>query len=124
MIKKVLSNKQIIFGIVLFGIIVLLGIFSNQLRTYDPLKQNLIENPLSPSKSHILGTDNLGRDIYSRILEGIKLTLSLALVASLVTVIIGVCFGLVIAYSGGIIDIIGVGIMDIFLAFPYLLLAI
>lgn len=124
MIKKILRNKQIIFGIILFGIIVFLGIFSYQLRTYDPLKQALIENPLSPSKKHILGTDNLGRDIYSRILDGIKLTLSIALIASLVTVIVGVCFGLIIAYTGGIVDIIGVGIMDIFLAFPYLLLAI
>ena len=117
-------NKQMIIGLILLSIVIVLGICSDWLRPYDSLKQFLVEEPLSPSKNHILGTDNLGRDILSRILDGIQLTLSLALVISLTTVILGVSLGVIFAYSGGVVDIIGVGVMDIFLAFPYLLLAI
>jgi ABC-type dipeptide/oligopeptide/nickel transport system permease subunit len=83
----------------------------------DSLKQ-------PPSKAHLLGTDSKGRDIFSRIVYGTRISLAVAIIASALSLCIGVFFGLIAGYFGGRTDIILSQIFDIFLAFPSLLLAI
>lgn len=91
---------------------------------YDPLYINLDHINLKPSLNHLLGTDNQGRDILSRIIYGTRYSLSIGLLATFISLLFGTFLGLVSGYLGGIIDKILVVIVDITMAFPSLLLAI
>ena len=90
----------------------------------DPLKQNLSDKRIPPNKTHLLGTDQFGRDILSRILYGTQYALLVSSMSILLSLVFGTLFGLIAGYFGGAIDEVIMRIMDIFLAFPYLLLAI
>jgi len=91
---------------------------------HDPLKQQLDGALAGPSWSHGLGRDELGRDILSRILHGARISLGMALGASLIAAGVGVTVGLVAAYRGGALEEILMRLVDVVLAFPGFLLAI
>lgn len=91
---------------------------------HDPLLVNLAERLLPASLEHPLGTDHLGRDVLTRLLLGTKLTVGYGLLALLVAVIIGVPFGVISGYKGGLIDRIFMRIADAFLSFPDTIVAI
>jgi peptide/nickel transport system permease protein len=90
--------------------------------TYDPIKQNYRERLQPPSARHLLGTDRLGRDIYSRLLYGGRRLVTIAVVAVALSLLVGVPFGVLTGYFGGLADTIGMRIVDGLLAFPGLLL--
>jgi peptide/nickel transport system permease protein len=90
--------------------------------THDPVKQNYRARLAPPSEKHLLGTDRLGRDIYSRLLYGGRRLVTIALVAVGLSLLIGVPFGVLTGYFGGLADTIGMRIVDGLLAFPGLLL--
>ena len=90
--------------------------------THDPIKQNYRERLQPPSEKHLLGTDRLGRDIYSRLLYGGRRLLTIAVVAVTLSLLVGVPFGVLTGYFGGLADTIGMRIVDGLLAFPGLLL--
>ena len=92
------------------------------LATHDPIKQNYRERLQSPSEKHLLGTDRLGRDIYSRLLYGGRRLVTIAVVAVALSLVVGVPFGVLTGYFGGLADTIGMRIVDGLLAFPGLLL--
>ena len=92
------------------------------LATHDPIKQNYRERLQPPSEKHLLGTDRLGRDIYSRLLYGGRRLVTIAVVAVALSLLVGVPFGVLTGYFGGLADTIGMRIVDGLLAFPGLLL--
>ena len=92
------------------------------LATHDPIKQNYRERLQPPSEKHLLGTDRLGRDIYSRLLYGGRRLVTIAVVAVALSLVVGVPFGALNGYFGGLADTIGMRIVDGLLAFPGLLL--
>ncbi len=90
----------------------------------DPLAMDLGNLKQPPGKSHLLGTDSTGRDILARVVYGARISLSIGILASLLSLGIGVFFGLIAGYFGGMVDAVLSQFFDIFLAFPSLLLAI
>ncbi len=110
------------------GAIVLLVILSALLAPVvapdDPEAMEMTLRLAEPSRDHVMGTDQFGRDLYSRVLYGARISLTVALVAVGVSLVIGVAVGLVSGYYGGLFDLIVQRLVDIFLAFPVLLLAI
>ncbi|WP_100401038.1 nickel transporter permease [Bacillus sp. FJAT-44742] len=124
MIHKVSKEKLFCFGIVLllgFGVISLIGSYGLQNESIHP---NMAERLLPPSLQYPLGTDHLGRCIFSRIAEGGLLTLQVSSFSLLVTLLIGVPLGVLSGYFGGKIDTIIMRIVDGFAAFPDFILAI
>jgi peptide/nickel transport system permease protein len=102
-----------------------MGLFGPYLAPYDPARQNLQEAFLPIfSPGHLLGTDQLGRDILSRLLVGARVSLGIAGGATAIGLIVGMSVGLVAAYRGGIVESILMRVVDTFLAFPALVLAL
>ncbi len=90
----------------------------------DPLAQNLTQPTLAPSVHHLAGTDKLGRDIFTRLLFGARLSVKIGLVSVGIALMIGTIVGLVSGFWGGKLDGILMGLMDVMLAFPTIILAI
>jgi peptide/nickel transport system permease protein len=105
-------------------VIVLSAIFAPLLSTGDPEAMEMTLRLKGPSWDHPMGTDQFGRDLLSRILFGARISLSVALIAVALSVAIGVTIGLISGYYGGYLDLLSQRLVDIFLAFPVLLLAI
>lgn len=92
------------------------------LATHDPIKQDYRARLAPPSEKHLLGTDRLGRDIYSRLLYGGRRLVTIAVVAVVFGLLLGIPFGVLAGYFGGLADTVGMRIVDGLLAFPGLLL--
>jgi peptide/nickel transport system permease protein len=121
---ELLSNRLAATGIAIVVILVLVAIFAPQLATYPPDLQNLQDRLLPPSNDHPFGTDNLGRDILSRVIWGSRITLTIILLAAVTVAPLGLAVGIVAGYSGGLLDRVLMRITDIFMAFPRLVLAL
>jgi peptide/nickel transport system permease protein len=118
-------NHLAMIGLTISVVLVLMSIFAPALAPYDPIAQNLSDRfipPLSPG--HWLGTDDFGRDIWSRILYGSRITLYIVLLVILTAPVAGLIIGTVAGYFGGWTDRVLMRITDIFLAFPKLILAL
>jgi len=124
MLRRFLRNRLAIIGMVIVAIYIFVAIFAPLISPMDPLKQNLSDKRIPPNKTHLLGTDQFGRDILSRILYGTQYALLVSSMSILLSLVFGTLFGLIAGYFGGAIDEVIMRIMDILLAFPYLLLAI
>ncbi|MER2029443.1 MAG: nickel transporter permease [Solibacillus sp.] len=122
--KRLLKNKAAVVGGLVILFIILVGIFGPFLVKTDPNAQNILNKLQPPSKEHWFGTDNFGRDIFSRIVNGTKLTLTVGFLSVFIGGIIGVVIGIVAGYYGGAVDTITMRLMDILLAFPGILLAL
>ena len=94
------------------------------LAPYDPFAQDLASNYQGPSPSHLLGTDDLGRDVLSRLIHGARLSLEISLISVLMGLAGGLFLGVMGGFLGGWIDALIVGLIDILLSFPGILLAI
>ena len=123
-LKDLTSNTPALIAAILLVLLVLTAIIGPYLAPQDPLAMDLDSLKQPPSKAHLLGTDSKGRDIFSRIVYGARISLAIGIVASALSLCIGIFFGLIAGYFGGRTDIILSQIFDIFLAFPSLLLAI
>lgn len=102
---------------------ILMAIFAPLLAPYDPIKTNLPERLRAPSKDHLFGTDQFGRDIFSRVIHGARIEVWIIFLVTVISGTIGVAVGITAGYFGGVIDEILMRITDIFLAFPRLILA-
>lgn len=118
------ENKAAMVGMIIIGLLVLVAILGRFIMPYDPYIGNLSESLQPPSAAHILGTDEQGRDIFSRVIDGTKISLRVGIIAVAIALTIGTFFGAIAAYYAGKIDMIIMRIMDIMLAIPSLLLAI
>ncbi|MGB9098976.1 ABC transporter permease [Erwinia sp.] len=111
-------------GLVVVLLMLLLSLAAPLLTPYDPGFQNLANRLASPSAQHWLGTDELGRDIFTRILFGGRTTLGMVIAVVLITAPIGLFIGCIAGYAGGLLDKTLMRLTDIFLAFPRLILAL
>jgi peptide/nickel transport system permease protein len=102
----------------------LVAVFAPALAPYDPNEINLAGELESPSRTHLLGQDKLGRDILSRVIYGSRVSLAVGFSVVGISVIIGIFIGAVSGYKGGVYDIIIMRIIDVLLSFPGILLAI
>jgi len=113
-----------VIGCLLVLSFVSVAILAPWISPMDPLKQNLEDKRMAPNKSHLLGTDQFGRDILSRIFFGSRYALLVTVVSVLFSLIIGTLIGLFAGYTGGHVEEGIMRGMDMFLVFPYLLLSI
>ena len=112
----------ILLGCIL--LLILVAILAPVLSPYDPDKMILIDSQLKPGMKHLMGTDVFGRDIFSRILYGGRISIGITLGLVLVILVVGTIIGIIAGYYGGIVDTILMRISDIMLAFPDLILAL
>ena len=122
--RRLKKNKMAIVSIVIILAFLLLAIFATVLAPYPYATQDLLEIYQGPSSAHLLGTDQLGRDMLSRLLYGSRISMSVAVITVMLVLVIGVPLGLVSGYYGGAIDIVIMRIVDVGYAFPSLLLII
>lgn len=123
-LRFLLRSPTSAFGLVVIGALVFLAIFAPILATHDPYAQNLNNVLQPPGGGHFFGTDELGRDIYSRLLHGTRITLSIIGLVTITVGPIGLAVGTVAGYLGGVFDTVLMRITDIFLSFPGLILAL
>jgi len=128
--RKMRKNKMILFSSILLAITIFCGVFANLIAPFSPYEQ-VLENKLKPplSKSgdqriYLLGTDHLGRDVLTRILYGIRLSLIIGILAVTISACFGVVLGLIAGYYGGAFDDVIMRMADVQLAIPLILLAI
>jgi peptide/nickel transport system permease protein len=118
-------NRLAYIGIFVAALFILVAIFAPLVATHDVTAQNLAIRYAAPSAAHWFGTDSLGRDVFSRVVFGARISLEVGIIVVTVSSVIGVMIGAIAGYYGGIVDRILSGyIFNVFLAFPGLLLAI
>ena len=119
-----MKNRLAVLGLLIIGLLVVIAVLAPVIAPYDPVETN-IGNRLQPlSFAHYFGTDEMGRDIFSRIVWGSRLTLYVIGLVAIIAAPVGILVGTVAGYFGGIIDTMLMRITDIFLAFPKLILAL
>ena len=118
------SNTNLKIGIIIFFIILLIGLFAPFLTQYDPLYQDYNSLLLPPSFDHLFGTDNYGRDIFTRVIYATRLDLQIGFYTTYIPLIYGVMIGAYSGYFGGSIDTIMMRLTDTAMAFPFLILII
>ena len=122
--RRFKRNKNALAGLIIIVGYIIIAIISPLISPHNPVKQDLNKVILPPSPEHPLGTDQLGRDILSRILWGTRTSLLIGLYAVLLGGFIGVMMGAISGYYGGKVDMIIQRIVDLMLAFPSFLLAL
>ncbi len=122
--KRAFREPRIIFGVSFIVALCLIAILAPYIVPYDPLEIYPTETLQPPSSSHWFGTDNLGRDVFSRVLYGTRYSLALGLIAIAISGALGALLGLVAGYAGGKTDAIIMRLVDVGLAFPSVLLAL
>ena len=118
------SNRLALFGTAVMGLFILMAIFAPLIAPYSPLQQDLAGKFAPPSRAHLMGQDELGRDILSRVIFGARISLTAGLAAVGIATILGTLIGVVAGYFGRWPDSLLMRLMDIVLAFPPILLAI
>ena len=118
-------HAMAIFGLVTFGIIIFISLFAPFLTKYDPIDQNLRDRLALPSTEHLLGTDALGRDVFSRILHGGRQALVISFISVLISATVGTIIGsLASRRAGSLLDEILMRAIDLFLSFPNIIIAL
>jgi peptide/nickel transport system permease protein len=122
--KDVTGNLPVLLAAVVLALLMLTAVIGPLIVSYNPLTVDLDHTRQPPGREHLLGTDNIGRDILSRIVAGARISLAVGVIASVFSLCIGTFFGLIAGYYGGRTDLVLSQVFDIFLAFPSLILAI
>lgn len=117
-LKQLIKNKTALCCIVLITLIIILGILAPYIAPFDPNKVRIVRKYASISGEHWLGCDHLGRDIFSRLLYGIRSTLFLSLLTMIITIVIGTLIGLISGYQRGKLDECIMRLCDVMLSFP------
>ena len=118
------SNTSLIIWLIFALLIVLIAVLADVIVPYDPYEQDLSAALMPPDSHHLLGTDQYGRDMLSRVIKGAGISLSSSLALVVIITLTGCIAGIISGYYGGIIDSIIMRLSDIFLAFPGLVFAI
>ena len=111
-------------GLIIVVLFLLVGIFADVLATHGMFEQNVPRRLEGPSSDYPLGTDQFGRDVYSRVVQGARISMLVGIAASLVAVVVATVFGLLLGYFGGVADLIGQRVVDAVQSFPWLFLVI
>ena len=123
-LRRLRQTRLVNFGLVILGIVVLCAIFAPVISPYDPLKQDNLAIAQAPSSAHWLGTDDLGRDVLSRIIYGSRVSLQVGAISVAIAVVFGAVLGLLSGYVGGVVDEVIMRFVDSVQAFPGLILAL
>lgn len=121
--RRLRRNRRALLGIVMLLLLVVAAITAPLIAPYDPIHVNLRQQFVPPSVQHIFGSDFYGRDVLSRVIYGLQISLVIGLVPSMIAIAIGAVLGLVSGYYGGVVDSVIMRVADIVLAFPAILLA-
>jgi peptide/nickel transport system permease protein len=121
--QRLRRSSNLAVGAVIVTAVVASALLAPGLAPYDPIDQEFTSQLRPPSAAHLFGTDEFGRDIFSRVLFGARIALNVGIVADLIATVLGVLLGVVAGYIGGRLDALVTRVLDVMLAFPYLLLA-
>ena len=122
--RRFLKNKLAIAGIFVLGFIVLIAVFADVIATHDPRAHDMYKIEQKRDAEHWLGTDSSGRDNFSRLVHGSRISLTIGFFAMLFTLMIGIVLGSISGYYGGKIDSFIMRITDLMLILPFLLLVL
>lgn len=122
--RRLIKNKMAVLGMIVLAVAVLIAIFGPLIAPYDYAEPDIINAYAGPSLSHPFGTDELGRDIFSRMIIGTRASLSIGLISVAFAAVVGITLGAVSGYFGGLTDQIIMRAMDILQALPSLIMAI
>lgn len=122
--KRFRRNKLAIVALVILILLIISAVFAPFITSYGFNDLDFLAKKKPPSAAHILGTDQLGRDIFSRLLYGGRISLSVGIVAVAIRVFLGIILGTIAGYYGGKVDAVIMRIADIFMCFPFLLICI
>ena len=117
-------NGSLIAGIVIVGALILVAIFAPVITPYSPTTQNLTDVLQGPSGAHWLGTDQFGRDVFTRLIWSMRVDLRIGFLAVLIPFVVGSILGGLAGYFGGWLDLIVMRLVDIFFAFPFYVMVI
>lgn len=118
-------NLPLTFGVALFALLVAAAVFAPLLTSADPVQQDLVNGLLPPgSPGHLLGTDQLGRDVLARLLYGARIDLRVGVLAVLTPFVVGTALGLLTGWFGGWFDTVVMRVVDMVVAFPFFVLVI
>jgi len=123
-------DRSGIVGLVMFLVVVFAAVFAPMISPYDPLQQNLRDAKIPPAWSeggtweHPLGTDNLGRDLLSRVIYGSRVSLTVGFIGVLIAGTLGLVFGAIAGYVGGRVDTLIMSVVNLILSLPYLLFVV
>jgi peptide/nickel transport system permease protein len=123
-VRQLARNRAALAGLVGLTMLVVMSVLAPVLVPYDPTKISLSEKLQAPGGAHVLGTDHFGRDVLSRVMLGGQVSLSVGLIVVAISIAVGVPIGLLAGYVGGRTDNVLMRLMDAFLTFPPLLLAV
>ncbi|MDR7543086.1 MAG: ABC transporter permease [Armatimonadota bacterium] len=122
--RRFRRNRLALFGATIVAVLVLLAVFAPYVAPADPARQSLADKRMPPGGKYLLGADEFGRDIASRLVYGSRVALVVGLVSVLIALVLGIVLGTAAGYLGGAADEVVMRSLDVLLAFPYLLLAI
>ncbi|MFW2543701.1 ABC transporter permease [Primorskyibacter sp. 2E107] len=117
-------NPLAMLGAAIIALLVIVALFAPWLAPYSPVGQNLGDRLLPPSAAHWMGTDELGRDILSRIIHGARITLLIVVMVAVISAPLGLIIGAVAGYFGGWVDRVLMALTDVFLSLPKLIMAL
>jgi len=116
------SRKSLLFWCTILGFIVMMTVFASVIAPYGPNDMDMDNVYGAPGEGHLLGTDHLGRDVFSRLLEGGKVTLTVASVSVLLSLVLGVLYGGISGYIGGIVDTVMMRLLEALITIPSLII--
>ena len=123
-LRRLRKNRLAMVGAFLIASFVFMALFASVISPYDPIAQDWKSVKQAPSLSHPFGTDELGRDLLSRVIHGARISITIGLISVSIGLIVGSSIGLIAGFFGGAWDNVLMRFMDIMLAIPYVLLAI
>ena len=123
-LRQFAKNRGAVFGAVFLIVVTLIGVFAPMVSPHDPLAMSPPDQLAPPSTEYLLGTDQYGRDMLSRVIHGTRVSLQVGFLSNIFSILIGMSIGLVAGYYGGRFDTFVMRLMDMVLAFPALLLAL
>jgi peptide/nickel transport system permease protein len=130
LLRRLMRRRTALFGMLVVAVVVLTAVFAPVISPFDPLAQDIGQRLREPGwqdpqgRTHLLGTDHLGRDILARIIYGSRIALLVGLAAVVISGLLGMAIGLIAGYFGGRVDDFFMRLADVQLAFPFILLAI
>ncbi|MBN1294112.1 MAG: ABC transporter permease, partial [Candidatus Latescibacteria bacterium] len=122
--KALFRSRNASIGLVIVGIFVFCAAFAPLITGHDPYGIDLEKKELPPSGENLFGTDNLGRDIYTRVVYGTRISLKVGILAMSISILIGTVLGALSGFFGGPVDSIIMRITDVFMALPAAILAL
>jgi peptide/nickel transport system permease protein len=123
-IRTFVQNKAALVGLILSLAVVVTCVAAPYLPLPDPLNQSLSQRFKAPGSNHLLGTDNFGRDVLSRVIWGGRVSMLVGVLSVLLAMVLGTIIGLVTGYKGGLIDNLTMRVVDVLMCFPTLILGI